>query len=136
MTSGLRDIRTHNLDAVLTAVSRDRLCTRTAIAEATGLHKSSVTSLVGELTQLGVLREYTPAHNGAAGRPASIIELVPSVAAGLGLEIRDDVLIAYVADLAGNARYRAVVPGGRNAHRVSIPGAAVSLPGDHPGRRR
>ena len=61
-----RDIRARNLDTVLTAVSRDGLCTRNAIAEATGLHKSSVTSLVGELTQLGVLREYTPAHNGAA----------------------------------------------------------------------
>jgi predicted NBD/HSP70 family sugar kinase len=116
--TSLRDIRAHNLDTVLTAISRDGLRTRNSIAEATGLHRSSVTSLVGELTKLGVLREYTPEHNGTTGRPAAIIELVPSVAAGLGLEIRADALVAFVADLAGNARYRAVVHG---VHRIKRP---------------
>src|SRR4051812_29958532 len=95
-----RDIRAHNLDTVLTAVSRDGLCTRNAIAEATGLHKSSVTSLVGELTRLGLLREHAP-HHSAAGRPAAIIDVVPSAAVGIGLEIRADSVIAYMADLAG-----------------------------------
>src|SRR3954454_20165298 len=106
-----RDIRTRNLDAVLTAVSRDGLCTRNSIAEATGLHKSSVTSLVGELTKLGVLREHAPEHRAGAGRPAAIIDIVPSVSVGVGLEVRADSLIAYVADAAGNERHRAAVYG-------------------------
>src|SRR4051812_2844041 len=91
-----REIRARNLDTVLTAVSRDGLCTRNAIAEATGLHKSSVTSLVGELTKLGVLSEHTSRHQGASGRPPSIIDVVPA-AVGVGLEIRADSVIAYVA---------------------------------------
>src|SRR5438309_4843383 len=92
--SSQRDIRARNLDTVLTAVSRDGLSTRTSIAQATGLHKSSVRSLVGELTQLGVLREHAPAHHGGAGRPAATIGIVPSLAVGLGLEIRADSLVA------------------------------------------
>src|ERR1700712_1691212 len=103
--SSQRDIRTRNLDTVLTAVSRDGLRTRNAIAEATGLHKSSVASLVAELTKLGVLREHAPEHHGAAGRPAAVIGVVPSVAVGVGLEIRADSVIAYVADLAGRERH-------------------------------
>ena len=108
---------------MLTAISRDGLRTRNSIAEATGLHRRSVTSLVGELTKLGVLREHTPEHNGATGRPAAIIELVPSVAAGLGLEIRGDALVAYVADLAGNARYRSVVHG---VYRIRRPESVLA----------
>src|SRR4051794_31496439 len=106
-----RDIRARNLDIVLTAVSRDGLCTRNAIAEAAGLHKSSVTSPVGELTRLGVLREHPPQHHSAAGRPAGLIDVVPSAAVGLGLEIRADSSIACVADLAGKERYGAAVYG-------------------------
>src|SRR4051812_50123359 len=113
-----RDIRTRNLDAVLTAVSRDGLCTRNSIAEATGLHKSSVTSLVGELTKLGVLREHAPEHSGAAGRPAAIIDIVPSVAVGLGVGVRAGSLIAGVAGLAGGGRYRGA---GFGPHRLRRP---------------
>ena len=96
-----------NLDAVLTAVTERGLRTRNAIAEATGLHKSSVSSLVDELTELGVLRLHAPKHEGATGRPAAIVDLAPGTAAGLGLEVRSDALVAHVCDMAGRARYQA-----------------------------
>src|SRR3954454_12718206 len=117
-----RGIRTHNLDTVLDAVSLHGLRTRNSIAAATGLHKSSVTSLVGELTKLGVLRELMPEPSGAQGRPAAIIDVVPSVAVGLGLEIRPDSLIAYVADLTGTSRYEAAVYG---VNRIRRPDRVV-----------
>src|SRR4051794_41035387 len=118
-----QDVRARNLDAVLTAVSRHGLRTRNAIAAATGLHKSSVSSLVGELTQLGVLRQYAPEHHTSAGRPAAFIEVVPSVAVGLGLELRADALIAHVADMAGHARYQAAL---HLPHRLRRPESVLA----------
>lgn len=112
-----RDIRTRNLDTVLSAVSHQGLRTRASIAEATGLHKSSVTSLVGEFTKLGVLQVHVPKHGGAVGRPAAIIDVVPSMIVGLGLEIRANSLIAYVADLDGSARHQAAVYGPNRIRR-------------------
>src|SRR4051794_4062874 len=97
-----RDVRLHNLDAVLTALSRRGPSTRNALAEATGLHKTSIASLVDELTDLGAPRVRPPTGaGGCAGRPAEIVELGPGAPAGLGLEISAERLVAYVCDFAG-----------------------------------
>ncbi len=106
-----RDVREHNLDAVLSVLSAHGPRTRNSIAEATGLHKSSIASLVGELADLGVLRVRSTTPAGFAGRPAEIIDLAPGAAGGLGLEIAADRLVAHVSDLAGTARYHAVLEG-------------------------
>ena len=121
-TRSSQDLRIRNLDAVLNAVTEHGPRTRNAIAEATGLHKSSVSSLVDELTELGVLRLHAPRHEGTTGRPAAIVDLAPGAAAGLGVEVRADALVAHVSDLAGRPRYQS---SRRAPHHVRRPEAVM-----------
>lgn len=99
-------MRSHNLGAVLSAVTEGGLRTRGAIAQATGLHKSSVGDLAEELARAGVLRESRRAPTGTRGRPSTLID---SPLAGLGLEVRADAVVACVSDVTGRVRHKAAL---------------------------
>lgn len=105
----LDDVYDHNLALVLAAVGEHGLHTRAAIADHTGLAKSSVGRLVAELTLRGLLRERRKSPTGVKGRPGMIIELASSSLVGLGLEVRSDGLAVWVADTAGRVRVQSAV---------------------------
>ncbi len=83
---------------------------RAAIAQETGLNKTTVSSLVGELIDFGLLRETEIELRGTVGRPALPVELAGRRVVGLGLELGVDFLAARAADLTGDERHRALVP--------------------------
>lgn len=109
MTQAVRhdSMRARNLEVVLGAVSRGGPLTRAALAERTGLTKSTVSKLVGDLVDAGLLAETGPARAGERGRPGVEVVLSGARVASLGLEINVDYLAVRVLDLTGEVRFAA-----------------------------
>jgi predicted NBD/HSP70 family sugar kinase len=109
MTQAVRheEMRARNLEVVLGAVSRGGPLTRAALAEVTGLTKSTVSKLVGDLVEAGLLAETGPARAGERGRPGVSVVLSGARVSSLGLEINVDYLAVRVLDLTGEARFAA-----------------------------
>ena len=64
--SNLDRLRAHNLSAVLTRLHHEGPSSRSSLASATGLNRSTVTILVNELIELGLAVEPTrPSDDGA-----------------------------------------------------------------------
>ena len=78
---------------------------RASIAEAVGLTKATVSSLVGELMARGLLSDRGRATVAGVGRPGQLVALSDETVVGLGLEINVDYLAACVLDLAGGVRF-------------------------------
>jgi predicted NBD/HSP70 family sugar kinase len=104
-----RSVRRHNLGVVLRHVADHGPRSRAAIAQETGLNKTTVSSLVGELIDFGLVRETQVELRGTVGRPALPVELSGRRVVGLGLELGVDFLAVRAADLTGDERHRALV---------------------------
>jgi predicted NBD/HSP70 family sugar kinase len=107
--SSQRAVRRHNLSLVLRQVVERGPRSRATIAVDTGLNKSTVSSLVSELMDFGLLVERGAEYRGTAGRPALVVDVARDRIVALGLEVNVDYLAVQVTDLMGGARYRATV---------------------------
>jgi predicted NBD/HSP70 family sugar kinase len=74
---------------------------RAKVADETGLNKATVSSLVLELVERGLLAE-GEAERGAVGRPGQAIEIDGGGAFALGVEINVDYIAALAMDLRGH----------------------------------
>ncbi len=97
----ITDVRVVNLAVVLRHVRAAAPCSRADIAAATGLNKTTVSSLVAELIGRRMLRE-TGLTEHRLGRPATTLAIDGSRHVGLGIEVGVDHLTAVAVDLAGN----------------------------------
>jgi predicted NBD/HSP70 family sugar kinase len=113
-----RAVRRHNLGVVLRHVADRGARSRAAIAQETGLNKTTVSSLVGELIELDLVRETEIELRGTVGRPAQPVELSGGGVVGLGLEIGVDFLAARAYDLGYGECHRVEV-GGDNRGRTA-----------------
>jgi predicted NBD/HSP70 family sugar kinase len=111
-------VRRHNLGVVLRHVADHGPRSRAAIAQETGLNKTTVSSLVGELIEFGLVRETEVELRGTVGRPALPVELSGRRVVGLGLELGVDFLAVRAADLTGDERHRALVTGDNRGRPV------------------
>lgn len=107
------DVRATNLAVVLKFVRVNAPCSRADIAASTGLNKTTVSSLVGELIDRRLLRE-TGLTEHRIGRPATMIVMDGAPYAAIGLEVSTDYLAAVAMDLAGDRllSWRRSYPGG------------------------
>ncbi len=145
-------LRPHNLALVLQHIAAGDPVTRARLAAATGLTKTTVSSLVDDLVSARLVVELGPEARGEIGRPGSALALDPSGYAGIGLEINVDYIAVCLANLVGEVRYlrtrardnRAQSPAkvlGRavrmirtalaraEAARLTVAGLAVAVPG-------
>ena len=101
-------VRRLNLSLVLRHLQDSGPGSRARIAKETGLNKATITSLVGELLDRGLVRERGVERHGGVGRPGQTIELAPGGAVGVGVEVNGDFLDATALDLLGTevARHR------------------------------
>ena len=113
-----RAVRKSNLSLVARRIAEAGALSRAQVAKSTGLNKTTVSSLVAELIDRGVVTESGRADGRRVGRPAQILELDDSRIAALGLEINVDSLAVCVCDLRGAVRYRTTV---ERDNRVSTP---------------
>jgi predicted NBD/HSP70 family sugar kinase len=97
------DVRRSNLALVLGRVAQSPAgshLTRAQLAAATGLTKASVSSIVLDLLEAGIIREIGLNPQGERGRPGVGLELNPGRGV-LGMEINVDYIAAGVTDLSG-----------------------------------
>jgi predicted NBD/HSP70 family sugar kinase len=113
-----RFVRRHNLGVVLRHVAERGARSRAAIAQETGLNKTTVSSLVAELIDLGLVRETEVELRGTVGRPALPVELGGRRVVGLGLEVGVDFLCVRAADVSGAERHYARVAGDNRGRPV------------------
>lgn len=75
------DVRRHNLSAILRAVHRGGPTSRADLTRLTGLNRSTISALVAELVQLGLVAERQPDATRQVGRPSPVVEARGQVAA-------------------------------------------------------
>jgi predicted NBD/HSP70 family sugar kinase len=71
--NNLDSVRRNNLSMVLDIVHRRRSVSRSEITRATGLNRSTVAALVGELAELDLIVESSPDVTSSVGRPSPIV---------------------------------------------------------------
>jgi predicted NBD/HSP70 family sugar kinase len=87
----------------------------------TGLTKTTVSSLVSDLLEAGVVTESGTVRGGERGRPGVAVSLSGHRVATLGLEINIDYLAACVVDLTRTVRLRRTRPAdNRNSNPADI----------------
>jgi DNA-binding transcriptional ArsR family regulator len=99
----LGSLRAHNRRRVLDALRHRGTASRAELARVTGLSRSTVSSLVGELQHSGLVVESTRAGNGGSvggsqGRPPVLLTLDRRAGAVVGIDFgHDDVRVAVAA---------------------------------------
>ncbi|MFD3569950.1 ROK family protein [Streptomyces sp. NPDC058671] len=94
-------VRRANLALVLAEVRSSGPASRATVARGTGLTRATVSSLVGELIEHGLVREADFQQDGSVGRPGRHLEVDGRTVGALGLEINSRYLAACSVDLAG-----------------------------------
>ncbi|MFC4014016.1 ROK family protein [Nonomuraea purpurea] len=114
-------MRARNLAVVLGTLHRSGPHTRAALAELTGLTKTTVSSLIADLLEAGVVSESGAVRAGERGRPGVAVGLSGQRVATLGLEINIDYLAACVVDVTRTVRLRRTRPAdNRNSNPADI----------------
>ncbi len=115
-------VRRHNLSAIVGLLHRGGPASRAELTRATGLNRSTIGALVGELVELGLVDETEPGATKQAGRPSPVIVAREDVVAVAVNPEVDAVTIALVA-LSGRvlARVRHATTG------VPTPGEVVGI---------
>ncbi len=93
-------VRRANLALVLRSLRDSGPRSRARLAGDLGLNKATVSSLVGELIERGLVRDGS-AERGAVGRPGTIVEINGAGAFGAGAEINVNHVTTLAVDLAG-----------------------------------
>jgi len=103
-------MRARNLAVVLGEIDRSGPLSRAALAERTGLTKTTVSKLVADLIDGGMVVETGAVRDGERGRPGVAVQLHGGRVAALGLEINIDYLAGCVVDLTRTVRLRRRLP--------------------------
>jgi glucokinase-like ROK family protein len=98
-------IRELNLSLVLRHIHNSAPLSRAQIAHATGLNKSTVSSLVEELLTRKLVHE-TGVNSVGAGRPATLLEINPQAGGIIGAELGVDFIAIALTDFTGNILWR------------------------------
>ncbi|WP_284982647.1 ROK family transcriptional regulator [Arthrobacter sp. efr-133-TYG-118] len=102
------DVRRQNLALVLAGIQRNGGATRAQLAAESGLTKASVSSLVTDLIESGLVRERSVTRDGERGRPGTGLVLNPARGA-LAVEINVDYLAVGVLDFTGELTFHETV---------------------------
>ncbi len=74
-------VRQANLGGLLRLVHSDGPLSRAALTERTGLNRSTIGDLIGELVELGLVAEHAPDPSRRVGRPSPVVTVDPGVVA-------------------------------------------------------
>lgn len=92
-------VRRSNLSLVLSHLRDAGPRSRARIASDTGLNKATVSSLVAELIERGLVGEGEVQRVGSVGRPGQTVELAPGGVVGVGVEVNADFVDVAALDL-------------------------------------
>lgn len=96
------ELRRHNLSAVLDRLHLSGPLSRSELAERTGLNRSTIGDLIGELVGLGLVEEGPGSANAGPGRPSPVARVRPEGAVVLAVEITVDSVGVKTIGLGGH----------------------------------
>lgn len=94
-------VRQANLAAVLDQLRRRGPLSRSGLVDATGLTRSAIGGLVGELADLGLVLEDAPLSDGSPGRPSPVARIDGARFGAIAIEIGVDELTTALVALDG-----------------------------------
>ena len=100
--SNISKVKAHNLRAVLSVLRHHEAASRAYLAELTGLSTTTISNLVSELLEQGIVTEegiVKSASRQGAGRPRTALCLVPEARHAIGIHIGVGQIRVAVADL-------------------------------------
>jgi len=95
-------VRRANLSAIVRELHAHGPLSRSELVARTGLTRSAIRGLIGELAVAGIVTEERPARLGTPGRPSPLVRLKPDAAVVLALEIDVDSLAVAIVGLGGH----------------------------------
>ena len=101
--SNISKVKSHNLSTVLSVLRQHGTASRVHLAELTGLSTTTISNLVSELLEQGVVAEdglIKPTPNQGAGRPRTSLRLVPEARHAVGIHIGVGQIRVAIADLS------------------------------------
>lgn len=103
MTTGLRSeaVRRSNLSVVLSRLHLSGSASRSDLVAATGLNRSAVGALVGDLVRHGLAAEVRATPDGTPGRPSPVVQPASGRNAVLAIEVLVDTLAVAAYGLGG-----------------------------------
>ncbi len=128
MDVGQRSETAHraNLSAILRGLHEHGPQSRSELVGATGLTRSAIRALVGELVAAGLVTEADAIRLGTPGRPSPLVRLNATGAVVLSLEILVDSIAAAVIGLGGDVLQHVRLERPRGAQTVEAVGAALA----------
>ncbi len=108
-TTDQASLREFNLSSVLKLIYKQAPLSRAQLATRTGLNKSTISSLVEDLIERGLIHE-TGVNSVGAGRPATLLEIDAHVGAVIAVELGVDFVAVGLTDFAGNMVWRKNIP--------------------------
>jgi len=98
-------VRDVNLSLILRSIHNRAPVSRAQLASMTGLNKSTVSSLVEQLLELGLVHE-TGINSMGAGRPATLLEINPQAGYVMGVEFGVDFVSVALTNFLGEVLWR------------------------------
>lgn len=101
--------RVHNIRLVLRTIYERQVISRADTARETGLTRTTVSDMVAELVEQGVVEEvgYGPS---AGGKPPILLSVIPDSRHLIGLDLASDEFCGAIVNLRGQVRHRMAVP--------------------------
>jgi predicted NBD/HSP70 family sugar kinase len=99
-------VRRKNLELTLRLLALTPGLSRADLADGTGLTRATVTRLVAELIELGMVREGTVSSPRRIGRPGTPLNIDGRHVLAIGLEVNVDYMAILVTDLGGREVHR------------------------------
>ena len=134
------ELRRHNLAVVLDRLHFSGPLSRSELAERTGLNRSTIRDLIGELIGLELVEEGPGVANSGPGRPSPVARTRPEGAVVLALELTVDSVAARTVGLGGRVydERREARPRGRFSPEETIEDVTLlaapllaALPAEH-----
>lgn len=104
MGANLDEVRRHNLSTVLGYVHRQGPTTRADLTALTGLNRSTIRDLVGDLSARGLVVEGDAVARGGPGRPSPLVSPAAERAVVLAIEISVDSIAVALVGVGGMAQ--------------------------------
>jgi predicted NBD/HSP70 family sugar kinase/biotin operon repressor len=99
-TGSLEGLRERNKTRVIEALRQRGTASRSELARLTGLSRTTITSLVADLLQHGLVVEQPAGDKAGRGRPPTLIRLDPSAGTALGIYFGHTHILVAAADLS------------------------------------
>ena len=138
--AGAEQMRRRNLSTLLGHVHLSGPTSRSKLAALTGLNRSTIADLVGELAALGLVVERRAPKSAGPGRPSPVVAANPEGAVVLAIEVAVDSIAVATIGLGGHVynRVRIDRPRGRFSPSETVEDAVklaepllASVPVDH-----